>query len=368
MTGSDLASKIAARVRAQGPLSLAAYMAMALYDPELGYYATRQPIGAGGDFITAPEISQIFGELIAIWCVLMWERIGHPDPVILAELGPGSGALSADLLRAARAAPSFRRALRPHLVEVSPILRIDQQRRLGTADVVWLTRMEDLPDGPLLIVANEFLDALPIRQLVRGSQHWAERMVALDAEDRLAFADGPENPLLSQLVPAALRATAPPGTIFEICPSGLALAAALGARFASCPGAALLIDYGRSETVAGASLRAVSSHRRADPLATPGTVDLSAQVDFAAIAEAARAAGAAAYGPVAQCGFFQKLGAGARVAALAAHASPKQRERLESGLYRLLDPQQMGTSFKVMTLASRGLPVPPGFDNPEPIR
>jgi len=366
VSSRTLAGKIAARIRAEGPLAIAAYMATALYDPELGYYTTRQPIGAGGDFVTAPEISQIFGELIGIWFALMWERIGRPDAVILAELGPGSGALARDLLRAARASPPFHRALRPHLIEVSPILRLGQQCRLGTAEAVWLTRIEDLPQGPLLIVGNEFLDALPIRQLVRGSQHWAERMVALDAEDRLVFVNGPEHPLLSQWVPSTFRETSPPGTVFEICPAGLALAASLGARFAHSPGAALLIDYGRAETAAGASLRGVSGHRPADPLATPGMVDLSTDVDFAAIAEAACAAGADAYGPVAQGCFLQNLGAGARLAALSAHASPAQREQLESGLSRLLDPQQMGTLFKVVALTSRGLPTPPGFDDPEP--
>jgi len=366
VTGRSLAGKIADRIRAEGPLSVAAYMAMTLYDPELGYYATRRPIGADGDFVTAPEISQIFGELVGIWCALMWERIGRPDPVILAELGPGNGVLAGDLLRAARALPEFRRALRLHLIELSPVLRAAQRRYLGTDNAVWLTRIEDLPEGPLLIVANEFLDALPIRQLVRGSQHWTERMVTLAAEDRFGFVDGPENPLLAALVPAALRDTSPPGTIFEICPSGLALAAALGSRFTRWPGAALLIDYGRTETAAGASLRAVSSHRRADPLASPGTADLSAEVDFAAIAEAVRAVGADAYGPIAQCRFLHHLGAGARLAALSVRASPEERERLESGLYRLLDPQQMGTLFKVMALTSRGLAEPPGFDDPEP--
>jgi NADH dehydrogenase [ubiquinone] 1 alpha subcomplex assembly factor 7 len=366
VTGSTLAGKIARRIRAEGPLSVAAYMAMALHDPQLGYYATRRPIGAGGDFITAPEISQIFGELIGVWCALMWERIGRPDSVIVAELGPGSGALAADLLRAADALPGFRRALRLHLVEASPVLRAAQQHRLGTAGAVWLTRTEDLPDGPLLLVANEFLDALPIRQLVRGSVCWAERMVALDRAGRLAFVDGPENPLLSLLVPAALRQTYPPGAVFEICPAALAIAAALGARFAHSPGAALFIDYGRSQRTAGASLRAVAGHHPVDPLAAPGQADLSADVDFAGVAAAALAAGADVYRPVAQSPFLQNLGAVARLAVLSARASPSQRERLESGLSRLLDPQQMGSLFKAMALTSRGLPAPPGFDDAEP--
>ncbi|MFZ3237780.1 MAG: SAM-dependent methyltransferase, partial [Stellaceae bacterium] len=298
MTGGPLADKIARRIRAEGPLSVAAYMAMALYDPELGYYTTRQPIGSGGDFITAPEISQIFGELIGLWCALMWQRLGRPDRVILAELGPGSGTLAADLLRGAAVVPEFRRALRLHLVEISPILRAEQQRRLAAADPVWLKQVDDLPDGTLLLVANEFLDALPIRQLVRGARHWAERMVALDREGRFAFVDGPESQVLSLLVPPALRDTAPPGSAYEICPPALALATALGARLRDAPGAALLIDYGRFPSAAGASLRAVRHHRPVGALEAPGSADLSADVDFAAFAEAAVAAGAAVHGPV----------------------------------------------------------------------
>ncbi len=363
-----LAGKVAQRIRAEGPLSLAAFMAIALYDPDLGYYATHQPIGAGGDFVTAPEISQIFGELAGAWCALMWQRIGCPDPVILAELGPGSGALAADLLRAANALPKFRRALRLHLVEVSPVLRAAQQRRLGMAEAVWLTRAEDLPEGALLLVANEFLDALPIRQLVRGRRHWAERMVTINPENRFCLVDGPGNPALSQFVPKGARNAATPGAIFEICPPALALAAALGARFGRMPGAALFIDYGRSASAIGASLRAVSGHRPAAVLDAPGSADLSADVDFSAFAEAAGAAGADAYGPVPQGGFLRDLGAAARLAVLSARASPAQRERLESGLGRLLDPAQMGILFKVMALTSRGLPVPPGFDHAEPTR
>jgi NADH dehydrogenase [ubiquinone] 1 alpha subcomplex assembly factor 7 len=368
VTGSNLAAKIVRRIRAEGPLPLAAYMAMALYDPEFGYYTTRPAIGAGGDFITAPEISQIFGELIAVWCALTWEQMGRPDPVVLAELGPGSGTLAADLLRSAHALPEFRRALRLHLVEISPVLRAAQERRLENADVVWLRRSEDLPEGSLLLVANEFLDALPIRQLVRKTRQWGERMVALDPEDRLVFVDGAENPLFSLLVPSALRDTAPPGALFEVCPPAAALAATLGARFARCSGAALFIDFGRSESAVGASLRAVSGHHAADPLAAPGHADLSAEVDFAAFAEAAKTAGARAYGPIPQTSFLQALGAAPRLAVLSEAVSPAQRERLESGLSRLLDPQQMGVLFKVVALTSPDLPAPPGFGDRESIR
>ncbi len=363
VTGNALATKIARRIRAEGPLSVAAYMALALHDPELGYYATRQPLGGAGDFITAPEISQLFGELIGLWCALVWEDIGRPDPVIVAELGPGSGVLAADLLRAAAALPEFRRAIRLYLVETSPRLREEQRRRLAFAEPIWLDRAGELPAGPALIVANEFLDALPIRQLVRGNLHWAERMVALDRADRLVFAAGPQNPALSLLVPEALRDAAQPGEIFELCPAALALGAALGARLKDCPGAALLIDYGHSASRLGASLRAVAHHHAADPLASAGGADLSAHVDFAAFADAVRAAGADCYGPVPQRRLLAALGIGARLAALSERASPAQRRQHESGVERLLDPAQMGDLFKAVALVSPRLPTPFGFES-----
>jgi NADH dehydrogenase [ubiquinone] 1 alpha subcomplex assembly factor 7 len=368
VTNNVLADKIARRIRREGPLSLAAYMAMALHDPELGYYAEHQPIGAGGDFITAPEISQVFGELIGLWCALAWEQFGRPDPVFLAELGPGSGVLASDLLRAASALPEFRRSLRLHLVETSPVLRIAQQRRLGFAQPVWLGRVEELPAGPVLIVANEFLDALPIRQFVRGHRHWSERMVALDREGRLVLADGPENPLLSLLVPEALRDTTEPGAVFEFCPSVLALGTVLGARFKRNPGAALFIDYGYFPSRAGPTLRALSRHQPVDPLSSPGSADLSAHVDFAVFADAASAAGSDVYGPVPQGRFLAALGAGERLAALSQRATSTQRQQLESGVERLLDPAQMGDLFKALALVSPSLPTPFGFDFAETLR
>src|SRR5205823_13159574 len=241
LVSEEIADKIVRRIRAEGPLKIAAYMAIALHDPEGGYYARREPIGAAGDFTTAPEISQIFGELIGLWCAELWEGIGRPDPVILAELGPGRGVLMSDLLRAAGSLPEFRRALRVFLVEASPVLRAEQERRLCQARPAWVRRVEELPDGPMLMVANEFLDALPIRQFVRGVGGWSERMVTVDPENHLVFVDGPESPVASLLVPGAMRHCAP-GAIVEICPAALALAGALGSRLARQPGAALFID------------------------------------------------------------------------------------------------------------------------------
>jgi NADH dehydrogenase [ubiquinone] 1 alpha subcomplex assembly factor 7 len=365
VTGAALADKIARRIRAEGPLSLAAFMALALHDPEDGYYARRDPIGRAGDFITAPEISQIFGELIGLCGADWWQRSGRPDPVILAELGPGRGALMLDFLRAAGTAPEFRRASRLHLVEASPVLRVEQQRRLAAAEPRFVTGFDELPPGPLLLVANEFLDALPIRQLVRGSAEWTERLVALDLDSSFVFTEGPESPALSMLVAPSLRML-PRGSVAEICPAAAALAASLGERLARSPGLALLIDYGYFPSAPGPTLAALRDHRPVDLLEDPGRADLSAHVDFAAFAGAAEARGAVAHGPVPQGRFLRALGAEARLTTLSARARPEQRAALEAGLRRLIDPAEMGTLFKVLALTSPGLPAPAGFEQSSP--
>jgi NADH dehydrogenase [ubiquinone] 1 alpha subcomplex assembly factor 7 len=359
MTVPGLTELFVRHIRAHGPMTVAAYMAMALHDPDYGYYAHRDPLGAAGDFVTAPEISQIFGELIGVWCADLWQRMGSPDPVILAELGPGRGALVADFLRATRRIAGFHQALRLHLVEASPLLRETQRRSLRDIEPVWLSNLDDVPDGPLLLVANEFLDALPTRQLVRGRVHWAERMVAVDASGRLVFANGPENPALNLLIPPGRR-DATVGAIAEICPAAATLAAALTERLVQHTGAALFIDYGYASGAPGDTLTAISAHRGAGFLAQPGEADLSAHVDFAAFAATAREAGATVRGPVTQRAFLQALGAEARLAALMRHADLAQRTALEAGLRRLIDPQEMGTLFKVLALTSPGL-LPAGF-------
>ena len=360
VSAAELKARIVRHIRRQGPISVAAFMAMALHDPRAGYYARHDPLGRTGDFITAPEISQIFGELVWLWVADLWQRLGRPDPVVLAELGPGRGTLMADLLRAAATVPGFRRALRLYLIEASPLLRAEQQRRLAAADPRFVDSIEALPPAPLLLLANEVLDALPIRQLVRGHLEWGERLVGLDAEDRLAFVEGPESPALTVLVPAALRAL-PPGSIVEICPAAAALAAALGERFARSPGAALVIDYGYFPSRPGPTLSALRHHQPVGVLDNPGDADLSAHVDFAALAEATRAAGAAIWGPVPQGRFLAALGAETRLGALSARASPEQQALLESGVRRLIDPAEMGTLFKAMAATSPGLPAPAGF-------
>lgn len=361
MTPPDLTAKIARRIRAEGPLSVAAYMAMALHDPAGGYYARRSPIGARGDFITAPEISQVFGELLGLWCADLWQRGGRPDPVLLVELGPGRGTLLSDLLRAAAVVPEFRRAVRIYLVEASPTLRAKQQRRLASVGAVWVEHIEEVPPGPTLILANEFLDALPVRQFVRRGRGWAERLVALDRDHHLVFVEGAASPAASLLVTPRLREAAP-GTIVEICPAALALVAALARRAMQAPGAALLIDYGSVPRRVGPSLRAVRDHRPIDALAAPGSADLSADVDFESLAETARDAGADIHGPVPQREFLHALGVEARLAALTAGTmSPDRRAALENSVRRLIDPEGMGNLFKVLAVVSPGLPRPAGF-------
>lgn len=360
MSAADLTARLVSHIRAHGPMTVAAYMAMALHDPEHGYYARRQPLGAAGDFVTAPEISQIFGELIGLWCADLWQRMGRPDPVIVAELGPGRGTLMADFLRAASGAAGFRDAMRLYLVEASPLLRAEQRRQLAGAETNWIDDIGGLPDGPLLLVANEFLDALPVRQLVRGRTHWAERLVAADADGHLCFAVGPESPALTLLAPVERRG-APPGTLIELCPAAMSLTATLAERLASERGAALFVDYGYLEVSGKSTLSAIGGHRAAAILDAPGTADLSAHVDFTALATTARAGGAAVHGPMPQGAFLEALGGELRLDMLLRRAAPDERAALEAGLRRLIDPAEMGTLFKVLAIASPGMPAPAGF-------
>ena len=358
-----LSETLARRIRLAGPISVAEYMAEALGHPTLGYYTTRDPLGAAGDFITAPEISQTFGELIGLWCAETWERMRRPDPVLLVELGPGRGTLMADALRALRrVAPAFRSALRLHLVETSPALRRLQAERLADASPVWHDRLADVPPGvPALVVANEFLDALPIRQFVRTGEGWRERQIGLDpagAISRLAFAVAPVPTASLALIPADLRNAAPPGSLFEACPAALSIAGTIGARVVRDGGAALLIDYGHTASACGETLQAMRSHRYHDPLDAPGSADLTAHVDFAAVSRAAAETGARVWGPVPQGEFLRALGIEARAAMLLRRVTPDQAAAIESGCRRLIDPAEMGTLFKALAIADPALPPP----------
>ena len=356
-----LAQRIAQRIAEDGPLSVAEYMAAALTDPAHGYYMGNDPLGAGGDFITAPEISQMFGELIGLWCADTWQRLGAPAQVALVELGPGRGTLMADALRAARQEPAFAAALQVHLVEASPALKARQGEALRDADATWHETLAGVPELPLLLIANEFFDALPVRQLVRQADGWGERSVALAEEsEALSFAVSPPDPALEALVPESLR-DAPVEQVFEVSPASQEIARAIGRRLQSQGGAALIIDYGHETSALGETLQAVRRHAPHDVLCDPGTADLTCHVDFAALAVAAREAGAAAHGPAAQGAFLERLGIAARAARLMEQATPPQREDIRSARLRLTAPDQMGELFRVLALTQDGFGPPSGF-------
>ena len=252
-----LARAIAARIRAAGPISLADFMAAALTHPSLGYYRRSNPLGASGDFITAPEISQIFGELMGLWLVDAWQRLGQPTPVSIVELGPGRGTLMADALRAARLRPDFIAAIRVHLIESSPGLRERQAAVLSAAAPQWHDALETVPSGHILLVANEFLDALPVRQFERTEMGWCERMIGLDDDgERFRWVLGPRTPAAEALL-SPQQQRAPIGVIAEVSPAVRGLAAALGARVAAAPGVALVIDYGYDGEGHGNTLQAI---------------------------------------------------------------------------------------------------------------
>ncbi len=349
-----LAESLRARIAGHGFVTVAEYMELALGT----YYADRDPLGRAGDFITAPEVSQMFGEMLGLWCVDLWSRMGRPDPFLLAELGPGRGTLMADALRAARLAPDFLQAAQIHLVEVNATLVAAQKAALAGFAPRWHRTFDTLPAGPMLLIANEFWDALPIHQFVRTEQGWLERSVELH-EGRLAFGTAEPGEALDLLRPAHRRAT--PGRIAEVSPVGQRLAAALARRLARHPGAALIIDYGPMESGLGDSLQALKSHRHHDPLLEPGAADLTAHVDFAALAEAARAAGAAVFGPTTQGAFLQSLGIALRADALKANQDAATRAEIDAALQRLIGDQGMGSLFKVMAIASPDSPHPAGL-------
>jgi NADH dehydrogenase [ubiquinone] 1 alpha subcomplex assembly factor 7 len=361
-----LAEHLRALIAAAGPITVARFMAEALGHPEHGYYATRDPLGRAGDFTTAPEISQVFGELIAAWCAVVWARMdagaGAPSPVRLVELGPGRGTLIADILRTlAKVAPDLDRAAELHLVETSPVLRAAQARALGDRPH-WHDALETVPDGPLILVANEFFDALPIHQLVHTGGHWRERLVGADpATGALRFEVAPGPSPLAAALPAGLPMPRE-GEIVELRPAGDAVMAELARRIARHGGAALIVDYGHAASAYGDTLQAVRGHDYAPVLADPGEADLTAHVDFAALARAARAESAAVYGPVAQGAFLAALGIAARAEALArVAAGPEQRAAVASGVARLVVPEAMGTLFKALAVLHASQGPPPGF-------
>ena len=347
-----LGQRIAALIAAQGPISIAEYMTLALHDPLSGYYATRDPFGAQGDFITSPEISQMFGEVIGLWLAQAWIDQGKPARPRLVELGPGRGTLMVDALRALKLVPELREQIEVTLVEMSPALQRIQKEALKDCGVPvqWVTNIARVPQNrPLLLAANEFFDALPIRQYVKSGDGWHERMVTADANGALAFALSPV-PYPAAKIPAT-RKDAPDGGVYETCDAGAAIVQQIAQIIAKHGGAALIVDYGYDAPGFGETLQAVKGHGFADVLRDPGASDLSAHVDFEALTEAALRGGAAVNGPVEQGHLLLALGITQRAERLGAQIA----------MERLILPQQMGTLFKALALVPDGSPAPTGF-------
>lgn len=343
MTADSISDRLARLIASTGPIPVSTFMAEA----NAHYYGTRDPLGSAGDFTTAPEISQMFGELVGLWLADLWLRAGAPADVAFVELGPGRGTLAADALRAMRGA-----GLAPdvHLVETSPVLRAAQAERVPHAQ--WHGDIASLPAGqPLMIVANEFFDALPVRQLVATRRGWHERLVT--------HTDAGFVPVPGPVIPAPL-ALAETGTVVETSPASLGIARALAQRLVAVGGAMLIVDYGSGRSGAGETLQAVSRHGFADPWQEPGSRDLTAHVDFEAIARAAVAEGVRVAGPRSQGEWLTAMGIGHRAAALARGAQDKAEE-IEAACRRLVAPEEMGALFKALALVSPTWPEPEGF-------
>ena len=350
-----LAGLIRARIAQTGPMTVAEFMADALMHPDHGYYATRDPFGAGGDFVTAPEISQMFGELLGLALTQCWFDQGSPNNAIVAETGPGRGTLMADMRRVMRSVPGLS-GLPTHLVEASPALKRTQAETLSPDTPFWHVGLDTLPDAPLFFVANEFLDALPIRQFVRDSDGWRERVVVSDGDD-LGFALGPPAPVAC--LDDRLADTAP-GDMVETNAPAEAAVRAIADRIANRGGAAILIDYGdwRSR---GDTLQAVRAHRPEDPLANPGEADLTSHVDFEALTATARSEGAAVTPMITQGVLLERLGIAARTEILARNLTGDALSSHIAAHQRLTHPDEMGTLFKAVALHPKDRPPPPGF-------
>jgi NADH dehydrogenase [ubiquinone] 1 alpha subcomplex assembly factor 7 len=360
---SDMVTRLSERIRTTGPLTVAAFMTEALFDPKDGYYATKDPIGAGADFITAPEVSQMFGELIGLWAAQSWLDMGSPERFQFIELGPGRGTMMSDALRAARTVPGFLDAARITLIEASAALKSVQASTLGTsgAQISWSNRLEAVESGPSIVVGNEFLDCLPVRQAIRHGGEWHERLVGLENEDstKLVFVLGPPLGVDTNLIPANLI-DLPDGSLVELRPGDQQILGAIADRFKNDKGRALLIDYGPAISEQGDTLQALRAHKKVAPLDDPGNADITARVDFQSLTQYGRNLGITPYGPVEQGQFLISLGMESRAAALI-QAAPDTKATMARQVWRLTDPEQMGTLFKFVCFDSVGLPLPPGF-------
>src|SRR3954462_456113 len=328
------------------------YMELCLMHPRYGYYVSRDPLGREGDFTTAPEVSQMFGELLGLWTASVWKQMGSPQFLRLIELGPGRGTMMADALRALRVLPPLYQALHIHMVEVNPVLRDRQSATLaGVRNIAWHDSIDDVPEGPSIILANEYFDVLPIHQMVRHENGWHERVSEGDATGKPQFgaADQP-TPRFEVLLPPLVRA-APGGAVFEWRPDAEIMK--IARRVREQDGAALIIDYGHLRSDAGDTFQAIARHSFADPLKNPGLADVTAHVDFEALARSAENIGARVHGPVPQGEFLQRLGIETRALTLMAKATPEVSETVSEALKRLIGGGRsgMGSMFKVIGIS-----------------
>lgn len=356
---TPLANLLVRRIAQTGPMSLADFMAECLIHPEHGYYTTRDPLGAAGDFTTAPEISQMFGELIGLCLAQSWLDQGAPAPFTLAEIGPGRGTLMADILRATRSVPGFHAAMRIHLIEASPTLQKAQARLLCDYDIVWLTSISVVPQAPLWLAANEFFDALPIRQFTRDGAGWRETQVGLK-EGALTLGLSAATPLAEL---SHRLADTKEGDIVELCPAAAPIAFEIARRITQHGGAAVFIDYGNWRSL-GDTFQALAAHKMVNPLAQPGLADLTAHVDFEVLAKSAQDAGAVTSHIIEQGTLLGRLGISARAEVLASRMSGEALKTHIAAFERLTLASEMGTLFKALALAPSPHLMPPGFDAP----
>lgn len=359
----SLTNRLIRRIRETGPVPVAEYMTLCLLDPKDGYYPTRDPIGAGADFITAPEVSQMFGELIGVWVAQAWAAMGEPEIFNIAEAGPGKGTMLADMLRVLAKAPGLGTAIRLHLIEASAALMAVQAQTLSTFPQAahWCDSIAMTGQGPMVLLGNEFLDCLPVRQFVFHAGHWRERMVDMDEDGSFIFTLA-QSPLPEADVQLWLPQVKSPqaNMLVEARPGVHTLVQALADRAKSAPVVALFIDYGQAGFEPGDTLQAVSGHKKVDPLARPGEVDLTARVDFSELSRIAQTAGFSVSGPVSQAGFLDRMGLMQRASVLRT-ARPDQRSKIARQVHRLTDDQEMGELFKVIAICSPDLPTLPGF-------